>query len=155
MNEVAKEKARERWRRYEAAHRAERNRPRGDTRARQRRYFVRHPERLRAVRRDSEQRRRSDPAQRLADAIGRKLRHIIKGVRSDIRMLGYDGEQFKRHIESLFLPGMSWDNYGEWHIDHKQPRTSFRLPDEMLECWALSNLQALWAEDNLSQRHRK
>jgi len=150
-----REKARARWRRYEATHRAERNKPRGNSRERSRRYFERHPERLRRTRCKSEARRRRDPAQRLADAVGRKLRHIIRGVKSDISLLGYSRDQFKHHIESLFLPGMSWDNYGEWHIDHKRPRASFRLPDEMLECWSLSNLRPLWAADNLSQRHRK
>ena len=85
-----------------------------------------------------------------------KIRHILKGTfPSDISALGYDGDELRRHVESQFLPGMSWANYGEWHIDHIKPRSTFRLPDEMFKCFALSNLRPLWAIDNISQRHRK
>jgi hypothetical protein len=121
-------------------------------RARWRRFRQRHPEK----RREFETHRRRDPAERAADALGRKIRHILKGTfPSDISALGYDGDELRRHVESQFLPGMSWANYGEWHIDHIKPRSTFRLPNEIFKCFALSNLRPLWAIDNISQRHRK
>jgi len=148
---MATDADRERWRRYEARHREERNKPRGDWKARSKRYHARHPE----VRSQSEARRRADPAERAADAIHRKLRHIISGsFKSDITDLGYNWQNLRRHIKAQFLPGMSWRNYGKWHIDHIKPRSEFNLPDEMLECFALENLRPLWATDNVSHRRR-
>jgi hypothetical protein len=54
-------------------------------------------------------------------------------------------------MESLFLEGMSWDNYGKWHIDHIRPCSSFDLSDTEQQkiCFNYKNLQPLWAEDNL------
>lgn len=67
--------------------------------------------------------------------------------------LGYKETDLIRHIESKFLDGMTWDNYGEWHIDHIKPIKMFF--DEGVTCIktinALSNLQPLWAVDNLSK----
>lgn len=76
-----------------------------------------------------------------------------KGGRSWKTMVPYTWEELKAHLESQFRPGMSWDNHGEWHIDHVKPRSSFaytspECPD-FAECWALSNLQPLWARDNI------
>jgi hypothetical protein len=63
----------------------------------------------------------------------------------------FNREQFIFHIESLFIDGMTWDNHGEWHIDHIKPIASFDLniKEELIKCWSLSNLQPLWAKDNL------
>ena len=50
---------------------------------------------------------------------------------------------------------MNWDNYGEWHVDHIIPKSSFNFSSkhdkEFKECWALDNLQPLWAEDNIAK----
>ena len=72
--------------------------------------------------------------------------------------LGYTIEDLKCHLESKFSEGMSWDNYGKWHIDHIIPQSW--LPFETLEdenfkkCWSLCNLQPLWAKDNCSKGNR-
>lgn len=57
----------------------------------------------------------------------------------------------RQHLEAQFLPGMSWDNHGEWHIDHIRPCASFDLTDleQQKECFHYTNLQPLWAADNL------
>jgi hypothetical protein len=62
-----------------------------------------------------------------------------------IDLLGYSPHQLKEHLESLFTDGMSWDNYGEWHIDHKIPVCSFSADTPPSVVNALSNLQPLWA----------
>lgn len=59
--------------------------------------------------------------------------------------LGYSAGILKEHIESLWTEGMSWYNYGEWHIDHVKPICSFPKTAEPKEINALSNLQPLWA----------
>lgn len=60
--------------------------------------------------------------------------------------------QFRQHMESLFQPGMSWENYGKngWHIDHIMPVSSFDLTNlqEVKRASHFSNLQPLWAADN-------
>lgn len=67
-------------------------------------------------------------------------------------LVPYTLEELKQHLEGLFQPGMSWNNYGKWHIDHKIPKSKFQFTNsedkEFQECWALENLQPLWAEEN-------
>lgn len=71
---------------------------------------------------------------------------------SILTALPYSIEDLKKHLESKFKPGMTWDNYGEWHVDHVQPDSSFKYDkmsdDQFLESWSLNNLQPLWAMDN-------
>lgn len=64
-------------------------------------------------------------------------------------MLGAEWETVKAHIESLFQEGMTWDNRGEWHIDHIIPLASAKTPEEAEKLCHYSNLQPLWALDNL------
>ena len=68
-----------------------------------------------------------------------------------INLLGYSAEQLKLRLECQFKDGICWENYGEWHIDHKKPVSSFPPDTDMSIVNALSNLQPLWAYDNLSK----
>ena len=68
-----------------------------------------------------------------------------------IELLGYSPSQLKETIESKFLDGMSWDNYGEWHVDHIKPISSFDKTEIPKVINSLDNLQPLWAFDNLSK----
>jgi plasmid stability protein len=65
--------------------------------------------------------------------------------------LGYDISALRKRIEFQFKDGMSWSNYGEWHIDHKKPIARFMRQGihDPAVINALSNLQPLWAKDNL------
>ncbi len=85
-------------------------------------------------------------------------RNSGKDNRSTFDILPYTLEELIEHLESKFKPDMTWDNYGEWHIDHIQPDVSFNYTSvddpEIQKCWALSNLQPLWAEENLSKGAR-
>ena len=58
-----------------------------------------------------------------------------------------------KHLESKFKPGMTRENCGKWHIDHIVPCASFDLkcPVQQLTCFHYSNLQPLWAKENLSK----
>ena len=73
-------------------------------------------------------------------------------------LVGYTVIDLMAHLEAKFLPGMSWDNRREWHIDHIRPLCSFQFqtPDDpqFREAWALANLQPLWAADNLKKGGR-
>ena len=65
------------------------------------------------------------------------------------QMLGVDWEVCKAHIERQFTKGMSWDNSVEWHIDHIIPLASANTEEELKKLCHYSNLQPLWAVDNL------
>ena len=62
-----------------------------------------------------------------------------------IDILGYSALELKEHMIKLFTPGMSWDNYGEWHIDHIKPVSSFDKNEDVSIVCALKNLQPLWS----------
>lgn len=72
---------------------------------------------------------------------------------STIELLGITMPKFIKYFESKFTDGMSWDNHGEWHIDHILPCASFDLTkkSEQKKCFHYTNLQPLWAHDNLSK----
>ena len=72
--------------------------------------------------------------------------------------LGYKPVDLKKHLESLFTKGMSWDEFkkGNIHIDHIKPQSSFNLHEdkEIKKCWSLNNLQPLWKKDNLIKSNK-
>lgn len=72
--------------------------------------------------------------------------------------VGYTLNDLMSHLEILFSDGMSWENYGEWHVDHIIPISKFKFEDaespEFKECWALTNLQPMWDKDNYSKNNR-
>lgn len=81
-----------------------------------------------------------------------------RGVGIHFKHLPFNLTELMAHLESLFQEGMSWDNYGEWQIDHIRPESSFNYKcyddKEFLLCWSLSNLQPLWKIDNLKKGAR-
>jgi hypothetical protein len=100
---------------------------------------------------------------RLSNYLSAALRKAIKkGRRATFDILGYTIDDLRRHLESLFQPGMSWQNYGTaWHIDHVIPKSWFKLEAEdgideyeLKACWSLLNLQPLSAAENLQKKDR-
>jgi hypothetical protein len=98
--------------------------------------------------------------------IARSLRHrvrgalmasingkIIKKIDSNRNLLGISFSELKTYLENLFLEGMSWDNYGEWQIDHIIPCSFFDLTIEENQriCFNYKNLQPMWRTDNQSK----
>ena len=71
-------------------------------------------------------------------------------------VIGCSPELLKEHIENQFTEGMSWDNYGfyGWHIDHIIPLSSAKTEYEIYKLCHYSNLQPLWAEDNLKKGNK-
>lgn len=101
--------------------------------------------------------KRQDPRHRLDHRMGQLLRSGLrnKNGRAWESLVGYTLDELFAHIERQFLPGMSWGNMDEWHVDHIRPKSSFSYESEddpeFKECWALTNLRPLWAKDNLSK----
>ena len=101
----------------------------------------------------------SNPAYTLARDV---LKRLTNGSKTGLKvskvfdLVGYTSEDLKAHIESLFEDGMTWDNHGEWHIDHIKPVAKFKAEGitDLSIINALSNLQPLRAADNLSKGAR-
>lgn len=96
---------------------------------------------------------------RLANNLRRRVYKALKGFNKaahTMELLGCSIEYLKEHLEKQFKSGMSWDNYGEWHVDHIRPLTSFDLTDAEQQGIACNykNLQPLWARDNLSKGNK-
>lgn len=106
------------------------------------------------------ERRANDPKYRLAARTRTAVYTCLKESKVDkykstFDLLGYSIEELMEHLENQFVDGMSWDNYGEWHVDHIKPMSSFEFESTECEgfkkCWKLDNLQPLWGPDNLSK----
>lgn len=85
-----------------------------------------------------------------------RLRKALSGKSRDkgfLVLLGCSALELKIHLESKFTTGMTWDNYGEWHINHIKPLSKFNLSnkEELQEACKYANLQPLWAKDNLAK----
>ncbi len=87
-----------------------------------------------------------------------KDNNLSKNKRHWEDIVGYTSDQLKGHIERLFETGMTWDNYGAWHIDHIVPKSFFKYSStddvEFKYCWSLNNLQPLWAEENMTKSNK-
>ena len=123
----------------------------------QREFWAKNNEKRNATRRANLQKRRDEDAQyrvkmalhvRLYDAVKRQ-----KGTKSSktSELLGCTVEDLRLFLEAEFTEGMTWENYGKWHIDHIRPCASFNLenPEEQKKCFHWTNLQPLWAQDNI------
>lgn len=100
-------------------------------------------------------RRKESVALRLRNSASRRIRGALQGVgvksASTVALLGCSVEFLRIHIESLFQPGMSWEIFGRIHVDHIRPCASFNLADpaQQRACFHYTNLQPLWAVDNI------
>lgn len=106
-------------------------------------------------------RRVSDPAYRIRCNLRSRLYDAVKSAGagksgSTMRLTGCTLPELMAHLESQFTEGMTWENQGEWHIDHIKPCASFDLTDpaQQRACFHFTNLQPLWAADNLSKGDR-
>lgn len=107
-------------------------------------------------------RRRTDLNFRLASILRGRVTAAIRGKNksaSTMSLLGCSIESFKLYLESKWESGMSWANYGRypgWQIDHIVPCAIFSLekPEHQKRCFHFSNMQPMWAVDNLSKSKR-
>ena len=86
---------------------------------------------------------------RLRDHVRRYI--VDKRGKKTIDIVGCTIEEARTHIENQFVSGMSWDNYGEWHIDHIIPLSSGKNEEEYIKLNHYTNLQPLWKVDNLKK----
>ena len=84
-----------------------------------------------------------------------KISEIKKSNRT-IKYIGCTPEELRKHLESQFTEGMSWDNYGiiGWHIDHKLPKSLIMCEEDIFIIFNYKNLQPLWYVDNIRKRNK-
>ena len=102
------------------------------------------------------QRRAKDPLFKMKDNLRSRTYKAFKngGYNKNTKTAKTLGAPFQEvfdHLENLFTEGMSWENQGEWHVDHIIPLASANTKEELIALCHYTNLQPLWAEDNLSK----
>lgn len=107
-------------------------------------------------------RRKAAPSFTINERMSAGIRYSLGRAKAGSRwelLVGYSLADLMRHLERQFLPGMTWVNRGEWHIDHIVPLSSFKFssPDdaEFRAAWALTNLRPLWWADNLGKSDKR
>ena len=127
-------------------------------------YREKNTEKIKKTKRDYERNRKaSDPLYKLISNFRTAIYQVLKESNVDknkhyFDILQYTPESLINHLESQFENNMNWDNYGEWHVDHKLPITSFNIEEmgdeEFMRCWSLENLQPMWGTDNIRKSNR-
>lgn len=121
--------------------------------------YYKDVEQSRKMRREEYYKRKQDVRYRIHDAVSSAIYDALKknkNGRSWEKLVDFTLSDLIIHLKKLFQPGMTWKNYGKWHIDHIVPRSKFYFQSaddpEFKKCWALNNLQPLWAIDNIKKR---
>lgn len=129
------------------------------------RYYKENKERISSrkdvVNKRVRERYANDASFKITKVLRSRLTEAIKNNHrsgSAIQDLGCTIEELKLYLESKFQPGMTWDNWGKygWHIDHVVPLSAFDLTDpvQLKQACHYTNLQPLWAADNLSKSNK-
>lgn len=143
-------KNREAVRRYKAAHK-------DMVEERAKKYRKEHPEKNRETSARYRRTLRGNLNKRMATRMGESLKGV-KARRTWESLVGYTVDDLKKHLEKQFKDGMSWDNYGQWHIDHKIPVSAHNFTKaediDFQKCWSLKNLQPMWSRDNLKKKDK-
>jgi len=124
-------------------------------------YRKNHPEKVKEFSLRGYRKRRLNIKFKLSDLISNLIRQSLKNGKDGWHwetLVGFTLQDLIKHLEGQFKPGMNWSNYGKWHIDHRKPISSFKFNSykdlEFKQCWALDNLQPLWALENLSKGNK-
>jgi hypothetical protein len=130
----------------------------------QKRWREENRDKLRKTKRDYERNRKArDPLYKLINNFRTAIYQVLKENNINknghyFEILKYTPEDLISHLETKFTNGMTWDNYGEWHVDHIKPISSYIIleigDDEFMNCWSLSNLQPLWGKENISKSNK-
>jgi hypothetical protein len=127
-------------------------------------YREKNIDKIRQNKRDYERNRKaSDPLYKLISNFRTAIYTVLKESNVDkyghyFDILGYTPEELINHLEKQFTEGMTWEKYGEFHIDHKLPISSFNIKEigdeEFMKCWCLDNLQPMWGEENIRKSNK-
>ena len=127
-------------------------------------YRKNNVDKIRQIKRDYERNRKAtDPLYKLISNFRTAIYQVLKESNVEknghyFDILGYTPEELINHLEKQFTEGMTWENYGEFHVDHKLPISSFNIKEigdeEFMRCWCLDNLQPMWGEENIRKSNK-
>jgi hypothetical protein len=123
-------------------------------------YQQENADRIKGYRKKYEKNRRnSDPLFRMILNLRRRVSSYCRAIKvkkstRTKEMLGLNLAGFKSYMESKFQDGMTWENYGQWHVDHIKPLSLATTEQEIIELNHYTNLQPLWASENLKKSNR-
>lgn len=127
-----------------------------ENRLRGRLWKLKNPERNRELARAQQKRYWTIPEKRILMTLRMRIRMALKhnskyGTTKEL--LGLSIPEVKKYLESKFKSGMTWVNHGKWHLDHIRPLSAFDLakPEEQQKAFHYTNLQPLWAIENLKK----
>ena len=122
--------------------------------------FTKYPDKRKRKRELENERRKTDIGFNLKNRMRYRMHAALKRGKGGKRwqdLLGYTVDDLKKHLQKKFQPGMTWELFlnGEIHIDHKIPVAAHNIKDhdshDFKRCWALKNLQPMWASDNMAK----
>ena len=127
-------------------------------------YREKNIDKIRKTKRDYQQHLRdTNPTYKLISYFRTAIYQVLKESNVEknkhyFDILQYTPEQLITHLENKFTDKMTWDNYGEWHVDHKLPITHFNISEmgdsEFMKCWSLDNLQPMWGDENIKKSNK-
>ena len=122
----------------------------------QRQYKKKNQKRLNEL---EQKRKQVDPVYRIVCSIRSRVSALCKSISEErnlsaTKSIGLNRDEFKKYIESKFQEGMTWENYGEWHIDHIKPLSTATTEEQVMELNHYTNLQPLWAIENLRKSNK-
>lgn len=127
-------------------------------------YREKNADRIREIKRTYEKTRKdNDPIYKLINNFRTAIYQVLKenNVQKNghyFEILKYTPEELIVHLENQFTEGMTWDNYGQWHVDHILPISLHNINEigdnEFMKCWSLSNLQPLWGDENIKKSNK-
>jgi len=105
------------------------------------------------------ERKKTDPNYKLRTYLGTRIWWALKGIaksKRTMKLIGCTIEELWAHLESKFTDGMTRENHGKWHVDHIKACSKFDLtdPEQQQICFHYTNLQPLWALDNIKKGNR-
>lgn len=120
-------------------------------------YYIKNRERGKKYEQNSKEKRKLRQltiGYRLKNSLRSRIRNFLKSknikkTNKTFTIVGCSPEFLKDYLEKQFIYGMSWDNYGKWHIDHIIPLSSAKNEEDSYKLCHYTNLQPLWAKDNL------
>lgn len=124
-----------------------------------------NPEKFKLKEQRSAQKYRSTPQGKIRSSISARMSNVLaknstyaKTNKTKFSNLDWTIKDLMKHLESKFELGMTWTNYGEWHIDHVTPDSWFKYSstqdEDFKRSWSLSNLQPMWAPLNLRKSNK-
>jgi hypothetical protein len=121
-------------------------------------------DKVRSTKRNYEKTRKAnDPLYKLISNFRTAIYQVLKENNVDknghyFEILKYSPDELISHLENQFKDGMTWDNYGEWHVDHIKAISLHNIKEigdeEFMKCWSLDNLQPMWGKENIRKSNK-